>query len=104
MVDIAQKNNMKVALITAPYDLSQFEPSWIFPYPKEDLIPIHERYNQVVRKVAAEKSVFLIDLEQIFKKEDTSKLLVDGIHFSPEGCRYVAKTIADQMRSVGLAG
>jgi len=41
-----------------------FSAPLLFPYSFEILLKIHEAYNDIVRKVAAERGVFLLDLER----------------------------------------
>ncbi len=98
IIDIAQKNHIKVILMTAPYYLPNFQPTSFFPYPKEKLIPLHQEYNQIVRMVAKERGVALVDLEAISQLLPEGMLLSkDGIHFGKTGCQFVAEVLAQKI-------
>lgn len=96
-VDLAQAKRIPIVLITAPHGAFQnFIPFGLFPFSKEDLIAAHYAYNQVVRKVAYERGVFLLDMdEEITRKSDTDDFFSDNIHFNSKGCDKIAKMVAD---------
>jgi lysophospholipase L1-like esterase len=98
MIDLAQTQNTQVLLITAPSDFSNFKPFLNFPFPKEVLIEIHNQYNEIVRQIARERSVQLLDLAQIVSEVPQGSVLSgDGIHFHPDGCGFVAEKIVDRL-------
>jgi lysophospholipase L1-like esterase len=52
-------------------------------------------YNDIVRAVAAETGMGLLDLEAIFEQQKPRRLIAkDGIHFNPAGCRLTANAVA----------
>jgi len=103
IVSMARDRGMKVIFITAAYDLSEFKPFSFFPFPKEKLIPIHKRYNDIVRMVAREHKVPLVDLAFWISMEPKGKVLSkDGIHFTKFGCDYAAETILKKMQQEGM--
>jgi hypothetical protein len=55
-----------------------------------------ERWNEVIRRVAAQRSVRVIDLER--EVGGRSELFRDYVHFNPKGHARVAQVIADAMR------
>jgi lysophospholipase L1-like esterase len=61
-------------------------------------VTLHRDYNAIVRAVAAEQRVELLDLESRFDALDDQELraifLDDGIHFTAEGHRRVAREVA----------
>lgn len=103
IIDIAQEHNIKVILMTAPHDLSNFAPAEFFPYPKERLIPLHQYYNQIVRRVAQERGVPLVDLEMITAVFPQGMILSrDGIHFGQTGCQMVAEILSQKIITESL--
>lgn len=108
MIRVAQSAGIRPVLITAPADPSQLDSSWVFPFPRELLPQIHAGYNQIVRKVASDKNIPLIDLSaemealQKTAPENTPKLFSDGVHFSPFGCEIVAKILLVELRRLKL--
>lgn len=101
IIDLAQENNIKIILMTAPHNLSNFEPTSYFPYSKEILLPLHKKYNAVVRLVAKERNIPLVDLEALAVNQD-SVISTDGIHFTPFGCQFVAKAVLERLMEEGL--
>lgn len=98
MIDLIHAKGGNVVLITAPYDLSGFKPAAIYPGSKENLIRLHESYNDVVRKLSALKGTVLLDLSAEINADENLKrrvLLGDGIHFSEFGCDYVARRLTE---------
>lgn len=103
LIDMAQANQARIVLITAPSDLSGFEPFSNFPFQKEALIPIHNRYNETVRKVARERGAALFDLDELVAREPAGSVLSkDGIHFSVPGCRFVAEKLVERLKELNL--
>ena len=108
MIDLSIKHQAKPVLITAPSELSGFQAQRHFPFPKETLIQVHAQYNQIVKSVAQQRSVPLIDLAQMMEIYLTSNpapstpLFTDGVHFTPPGCALAAEMIVEKMRELGL--
>ena len=105
IIDYALSQGIKPILITAPFDATQFYPFSNFPFPVEFLSKIHMKYNSIVRKVASDRQVPIIDLELAFSQVNTQKLhsfFSDGIHFTPTGCRLIAELIVQRMRDLSI--
>lgn len=99
IIDIAEENDIQVFLITAPKHIEKFSPTAFFPFTEDKLLPLHEQYTEIVRRVAAGRRVPLIDLE---KEVDANKEAIfsqDGIHFNPYGCRWVAEAILAALKT-----
>lgn len=102
MIDLAQQGGAKVLLITAPSDFRNFKPFSCFPLPKENVTAIHEKYVEIVRHVAAERKVGLLDLAAAVSQMPADSVLSrDGIHFRDPGCRVVAEMLANTLRRAG---
>ncbi len=98
MIDIAEDRRMKAVLITAPSDFTNFPFRPFWPLSEKLLINIHKQYNQVVRSVAHERNVPLVDLVALVTQQEEKRIMSrDGIHFTPIGCRFVAEAIADKI-------
>ncbi len=97
IIRIARENDAQPVLATAPSNPSQFTTSWVWPFPAAQLIATHLTYNQIVRKVAREATVPLVDLDLAIKNimatrnQQAAPLFSDAIHFTPVGCEIVAK-------------
>ena len=63
----------------------------------EAFVTLYTRLNQVIREVASEKNVFLIDLDQIIPA--TSAFIYDAVHLNGEGSLMVAEVIAAAMQA-----
>lgn len=111
IVKIAQKNQIIPILITAPsaqqagQEPSQLQPRWIKEL--DQLIPLHEKYVQIVRQVAQENAVPLCDLSDNFSKLpilDRQKYFFskDGIHLTNEGSQKAAQFLYQCIASGGL--
>ncbi|MFZ5981588.1 MAG: SGNH/GDSL hydrolase family protein [Candidatus Zixiibacteriota bacterium] len=61
----------------------------------------HERYNEIVRAIAAEDSVALVDLAREFDRYDSlwDDAVNDPIHFNARGHDLAAQLIADYIRN-----
>ncbi len=103
IVDLATEHGAKSFLVTAPYDLSHFRPSGLFPGSKEQLIGLHRAYNVIVREVAREEGAGLLDLERaVADLPQGAVLSQDGIHFHPKGSAVVARFLAQGLLASGL--
>lgn len=92
----------EVFLVTAPTaHESAGVPDYIvamgYAADKESARRAHREYNEVVRRIAAERDWRLIDLEAEAERlpDPRAYFLDDGIHFSPDGARWVARRVAD---------
>lgn len=67
------------------------------------LIALHGQYNDVVRQVAAEMDVPLVDLDREFDAKDKASLFIeDHIHLSQAGRMLAGRLIAEQIAKGGL--
>jgi len=92
--DICKNKNILIIFMTSPYLDSSY--SWI---------PMHRRYNSIVRHIAKEKNIPIIDFEEVFKKR--KDLFIDPendkCHYNWEGSKIVAQELADTIvRQLGL--
>ncbi|MBN1782342.1 hypothetical protein JW948_14505 [bacterium] len=111
MIRVARENDIIPVLLTAPSSHKRGEEP---PYLKDqwiknlaDLVPLHERYVQAVREVAAGENADCVDLYAVFRKLPESELhryiMKDGIHLHPAGSKKVAEVIYAYMKEHGLA-
>ncbi len=85
-VEICKNEDVLIILMTAPYlDAT------------EEWITIHKEYNSVVRQIAREKDIPIVDIVEIFKRRrdlfidpDTDKS-----HYNWKGSQVIAKALAD---------
>lgn len=82
----------------------------IFPYFQSaygvgDLLDLIAAYNRVIRRVAAEEEVPLVDLSRTFENiEDTPRYFIDTMHLSNLGLKTVAKEILAGLERNDLLG
>jgi lysophospholipase L1-like esterase len=79
----------------APYDVSRsdgFE------------APTLVRYNEVIRKLAAELHIPLVDLHKEFQQREIDKLLLDGMHPSDAGHEVIAQLLVPVIRELAQSG
>lgn len=89
IVRVARANGIEPVLITAPTSLRRgFEPPYLgerFAVDLAELVPLHERYVEIVREVAEAESAVLCDAAKEFERypDDTLRnhyFKGDGIH------------------------
>ena len=110
MVRIARDNDIVPILLTAPTSIRRGqEPDYLserWLTNLDDLVPLHQRYVQAVRDVAAEEDAPLVDLHQEFNQlsQQELKQIVqsDGVHLTAEGHRKVAELIDRHLLQTGL--
>ena len=103
IVAMVREREGHTVFVTAPSSLAVAkgaEANWSDPDAVAKLVALHARYNEVVRRVAAEEGVGLVDAASEFARDpDALKLLVrlpyDYIHLSAEGYRRLAGAVAD---------
>ncbi len=101
MVRIARDDGIVPILLTAPTSHRRGrEPAYLAHRGLtnlDDLVPLHRRYVQAVREVAAEEDAPLVDLHEEFNRlprRDLERLFRrDGIHLTAEGDRKIAELI-----------
>ena len=72
------------------------------PYRPEDAdgfdAPVLSGYNQVVRKLAAELAVPLVEVHDAFSAKNPDKLLLDGMHPNDKGHQVIAELLLPVIR------
>ncbi|MBC7263797.1 MAG: SGNH/GDSL hydrolase family protein [Chloroflexi bacterium] len=67
---------------------------------------IYEKYNEVIRHIAAQEGTHLIDLASAFgalsPERIASLLQDDGVHLTAEGERVVAEHVAEALQQMGV--
>jgi lysophospholipase L1-like esterase len=71
----------------------------LYPFTPGEIRRMYEHYNRVVREVAKESGVPVVDVELKFPRE-VKYFPFDDIHFSPEGNRILARIFADHLDAV----
>ena len=110
MVRIAREHGVIPILLTAP---TSHRPGREPPYlatrwvaDLEDLVPLHQRYADAVRRVAAAEDAPLVDLHREFgqlpQRELDSFFLRDGIHLTAEGDRKISELIDQHLVQADL--
>ena len=110
MVRIARGNDIIPILFTAPtshrrgQEPAYLAKRWLINL--EDLVPLHRKYVQIVREVAAAENALLVDLHHEFSqlpRQDLENLFrSDGIHLHPAGNRKIAELIDRTFDQAGL--
>lgn len=125
MVDIARRRGSNVILLTTMTDLPEgplrdkpFFTKSLYERAREAfeagdtessreyLAQAHEQepgrvrndarlYNTILREIAADERVPLLDLERLFSGREYDSLFVDPIHFSVQGNRLIAEALRD---------
>ena len=100
MVRLARRHGIVPVLMTAPSAHTRGdEPTYLakgFLKDLSNLVPVHQQYVTIVRQVAKEKGVALVDLAANYAAlpiEDVKQKYFwkDGIHVSPEGDKKTAE-------------
>ena len=110
MVRIAHEHGIMPILLTAPTshrpgrEPTYLAARWVADL--EDLVPLHRRYADAVRHVAAAEDVPLVDLHREFDQLPQAELdrffRQDGIHLTIEGNRKIAELIDQHFVQAGL--
>lgn len=102
MINIARVNGITPILITAPSSHQPGnEPAYLqdrFLKQLDQLIPLHQQYIDIVREVAREQNVLLLDLQEEFNAlpYETVRdqyMKYDGIHLRPAGGTAIAERL-----------
>lgn len=101
MVTIARRNGITPVLLTAPSSHREgHEPKYLAERWLNDLhelVPLHRSYVQIVRRVAADEQVPLVDLAAEFDRFSREALETlfqeDGIHPTEAGDRKIAQLL-----------
>lgn len=72
------------------------------PYRPDDAdgfdAPVLSRYNEVVRRLASELAVPLVEVHKAFMEKNADELLLDGMHPNDEGHQIVAELLVPVIR------
>ena len=106
IAELAGTHGIRLLYITAPQEIPEdWREAKLLPLPGPQVAALHARYNDVVRSVAAERGIPLLDLAEIVAQRPPGSVLArDGIHFHPAGCRFVARTVAARLRGLAAQG
>jgi lysophospholipase L1-like esterase len=111
MIRLCRKQGVVPVLLTAPTSHRRgHEPAYLAERHIEDLndlVPLHQRYVEIVREVAARERVPLCDLalrfQELLAQEPADQYFqADGIHLLPQGDAKVAEYLYDCLQSEGL--
>jgi lysophospholipase L1-like esterase len=111
IVKIARSENITPILLTAPSaHIQGHEPTYLaqqFLSDLSQLVPVHREYAEVVRKVASQENVPLVDLARAFDALPRDFVVnecfhADGIHLKPTGDKIIAETLYRHMEATGL--
>jgi len=87
------------AIMITPLPMNEFYAHKDFPaYIENGLNYLVERYSDIIRKLCAEKSIYLIDINRVFTDDkDTVNLIPDGIHPNKCGHRFIADVLLSEL-------
>ncbi len=67
------------------------------------MIPLHKKYNSIVRQVAKDRGALVIDLESKLDELDKRSLFLDDhIHLSQQGRAFAAQQIFLSLQQSGV--
>ena len=66
------------------------------PLTYSEFVKLYGKGNEIIRQVAKEEKVFLIDLDKLVPS--SSKYIYDSLHLNTEGSKLVSQIIADKMK------
>lgn len=72
-----------------------------------NFVPLHQKYVEIVRRVALEQHVIICDLARRFAQLPIAEVaeryfISDGMHLTAEGCLIVADSLLDLLERNGL--
>ena len=111
IVRIARSNNIQPVLITAPTahtvgdEPEYLAERWLNNL--DELVPLHRRYAEIVRQVASDEEVHIIDLLAAFDRLPQQEVKdiyfeTDGIHLTGEGHKVIALILYQYFTRTGL--
>ena len=62
---------------------------------KSDFIEVYKTFNEIIREIAIEQNVLLIDLEKLIPASDV--YIFDSVHLNSKGSILVGEIIADYL-------
>jgi lysophospholipase L1-like esterase len=112
MVAMLRERNVRVLLMTRPTVLTRNMSAEdlriqhvFFPwFPEAYSVPrfrsLHDAYNNSIRRLAARLQVPIVDLDEVFNRQDKRTLFWDTMHPSKEGHELIAATLAPRVREL----
>lgn len=104
LVNLARQSDAIPILATQPQNLNDDSEEFLrennFTGSRgKDLSQLHKQYNKVIREVAEDNRVPLMDLEEEFVRRKRDYMLQpDGIHLTPRGHNHVARLLLGVLR------
>lgn len=91
----------KRALVFAKSFCYTPRPLWGRAYPNaQSMHRAMRAYQQVIKKVAAEENVPLLDVEQMLPK--TLEYFIDDVHYTPKGCEQYSRCVFNSLVELGI--
>src|SRR6267378_2893281 len=112
MVALLHERNVRVLLFTRPTALTRnmsaedlkaqhvFFPYFPEAYSAPRLRSLHDAYNNSIRRLAARLQVPIVDLDEVFDRQDKRTLFWDTMHPSKEGHELIATVLAPRVREL----
>jgi lysophospholipase L1-like esterase len=109
MVDLLRKQGVRVLLLTRPTVLTRnmsalelrtqnvFFPYYPEAYSVPRLLSLHNAYNNSIRRLSARLQVPVVDLDEVFNRQDKHALFWDTMHPSKKGHELIAVTLAPRI-------
>lgn len=110
MIALLRERNVRVLLLTRPTVLTRnmsaedlktqhvFFPYFPEAYSVPRLSSLHEAYNNSLRRLAARHQVPIVDLDEVFNRQDKRTLFWDTMHPSKQGHELIATVLAPRVR------
>ncbi len=105
IIRLLQEKEVEIILTTRPTVLRRdmalddlrrqnvFFPYYAGAYSLDKLLSLHRAYNRVVRDVADQYSIPLVDLDEVFNNREKERLFWDTMHPSRAGHRLIALSL-----------
>jgi lysophospholipase L1-like esterase len=112
MVALLRERNVRVLLLTRPTVLTRnmsaedlktqhvFFPYFPEAYSVPRLLSLHDAYNSSIRRLATRLQVPIVDLDEVFDRQDKRTLFWDTMHPSKQGHELIAATLAPRVREL----
>jgi lysophospholipase L1-like esterase len=112
MVALLRERNVRVLLLTRPTVLTRdmsaedlktqhvFFPYFPEAYSVPRLLSLHDAYNNSIRRLATRLQVPIVDLDEVFDRQDKRTLFWDTMHPSKQGHELIAAALAPRIREL----
>lgn len=110
MVTLLRERNVRVLLLTRPTVLvpkmtaedlrtqNVFFPFFPEAYSVPRLLSLHDAYNNSVRRLAERMQVPIVDLDEVFNRQDKRTLFWDTMHLSKEGHELISLVLTPRIQ------